>query len=97
MTSAPHPHPAEIEAWITEVRPVVQVLRRIGRPPSPGQRHWLAEQVQLADDALDLLDCASYEAETAQVPCDELHWLHTQVCALLEGLHQVERSGSLAA
>ncbi len=94
-TTAPHPvRPApalpsrpvhcldEVAAWIHEVTPVVAALPA-HRRPSVGQRRWLAEQHELAAEALELLACACFEAEGDDEPCAELEWLHTRTAALL--------------
>ncbi len=93
----PGPCPDDIEAWLAEVGPVLSALRSTGRPSSSGQREWLAEQARIAAEAIDALECQSFETESAGSPCEELHWLHTRVCALLEGIRRVDLSRSAAA
>lgn len=105
MTSALHPNRPigagavpcveEIEAWVDEVRPVLQALRSRGGAPSSGQQEWLAAQLRVAAEALDVLECDTFEAEAAGTPCDELRWVHTRVCAVLDGLGAL--SGTAAA
>lgn len=109
MTPAPHPHrrpevhpadltPGAIEAWIHEIRPVLHALRTSPAPSSSaGRRQWLADQERVAAQVIDLLDCDTAAAETDGTPCEELAWLHTQVCAVIEGLDQVRGPGAVAA
>ena len=80
----------EVAAWLDEVTPVVRSLPSPSGPAaraSAGRERWLATQLDLAVDALALLECEALEAEATGSACDELLWLHTQVSALLRASH----------
>lgn len=74
----------EIAAWLDEVIPVIAALRDRTAPASEGQRVWMADQAERAEQAITHLDCATFDAEAQDHLCDELHWLHTRATALVE-------------
>ena len=79
-------HPQEIEAWLDEIRGVLDALRVRQAPPSGGQLIWLSAQTRLASEAIDALDHHFIVAEEAGWPVDDIQWLHTRVCAVAEAL-----------
>lgn len=92
-----HMGPNDVAAWVDEVRPILVALHGRAAAPSAGHRRWLTDQLALAGEAIDALDHELTVAEECGHHTDDLHWLHTRVCALLEGLHRVAAPAATAA
>lgn len=76
----------DIEAWLEDVSGVLAALSDRHETASSGQLIWLSGQTRLATEALDALDHVLLVAEEDGSPVDEIQWLHTRVCAVMEAL-----------